>query len=122
MSTVLVVDDDPDILTLMAWDLGQDGHEVHAACNGEEALEAILRLRPDLVLLDWMMPKLNGLEVCRLVRSARDGVGVPVIFVTAKARRDDMISGFMAGADDYLTKPFTAEQLTERVRRVLEDV
>lgn len=122
MSTVLVVDDDPDIRTLIAWDLSQDGHEVHTARDGEEALESILRVRPDVVLLDWMMPKLNGLELCRLVRSARDGVGVPVIFVTAKTQRADLIEGFMAGADDYLTKPFTAEQLTERVRRALEAV
>ena len=118
-ATVLVVDDDQDIRELVSWKLQAAGFEVIGEADGEAGLAAALALRPDLVLLDWMMPRLSGLEVCRALRDEPATSGVPVIMLTAKAQEGDVQRGFAAGADDYIVKPFSPRELVSRVDAVL---
>lgn len=116
---VLVVDDDPDVRELVNFRLTRAGFEVHAEEDGQAGLAAALELRPDLVLLDWMMPRLTGLEVCQELRRNPQTAGVAVILLTAKAQEADVERGFAAGADDYIVKPFSLVELLSRVRAVL---
>jgi DNA-binding response OmpR family regulator len=113
---VLVVDDDHKILRLVRIELTAQGFGVSVAERGEEALQSVLRLRPDLVVLDIIMPGMDGLAV---LKKLRETSGVPVILLTAKGTDSDKIMGLELGADDYLPKPFNPEELTARVRAVL---
>ena len=114
---ILVVDDDPRVLSLMRRGLSFEGYAVDVAVDGKEAL-AIARDRPpDLVVLDVMMPELDGLEVCRRLRSADRAVAI--LMLTGRANVPDRVAGFDAGADDYLTKPFAFDELTARIRALL---
>ncbi len=113
---ILVVDDDPKILRLLRVELTAQGFQVLVAERGREALEVVERQRPDLVILDIIMPGMDGLEV---LRRLRESSGVPVILLTAKGTDADKIIGLELGADDYLAKPFNPEELTARVRAVL---
>jgi len=122
MTSILVVDDDQDIRELVAFKLEQLGFEVHAESDGETGLAAVMQLQPDLVLLDWMMPKLTGVEVCRMLREGSDSSAVPVILLTARAQEADIERGFAAGADDYIVKPFSPRELASRVEAVLSRV
>ncbi|MDY7042211.1 MAG: response regulator transcription factor [Chloroflexota bacterium] len=116
-ATVLAVDDEPRLLRLVNEVLTAVGYRVVTANNGEAALEAVALEQPDLILLDIRLPHdIDGYEVCRRVREFSD---VPVIMLTAKARENDLLRGFDAGADDYLTKPFSAKELLARVKAVL---
>jgi DNA-binding response OmpR family regulator len=119
MSRVLVVDDDADIRELVAFKLEQAGFEVEAAADGQLGLDAALANAPDLVLLDLMMPKLSGIEVCRALRDNDSTADTPVILLTAKAQEADVQRGFSAGADDYIVKPFSPRELITRVQAVL---
>ncbi|GAA4748630.1 hypothetical protein GCM10023328_33780 [Modestobacter marinus] len=121
MTHVLVVDDDPVIADLVAFRLGRLGLQVTVETDGEAGLAAIRQLRPDLVVLDWMMPRMNGLEVCRAVREDPDPVlaGTPVLLLTAKAQEPDLERGFAAGATDFVTKPFSTRELVSRVTAAL---
>ncbi|MDQ1534293.1 MAG: two-component system, OmpR family, alkaline phosphatase synthesis response regulator PhoP [Actinomycetota bacterium] len=119
MTSILIVDDDQDIRELVSFKLEQLGFEVHSESDGETGLAAVMELHPDLVLLDWMMPKLTGVEVCRLLRDGAENVGVPVILLTARAQEADIERGFAAGADDYIVKPFSPRELASRVEAVL---
>ena len=119
MSTVLVADDDADIRELVTFKLEQEGHEVHAVADGEAALRAVLDVAPDIVLLDVMMPRRTGLEVCEALRAAPETAGLPVILLTAKAQEADLERGFTSGADDYIVKPFSPRELATRVRAQL---
>ena len=114
--TIVVADDDPQLLRLVTRNLQLDGYEVSATSDGQQALEAIEARLPDLVLLDVMMPKLDGFAVCARVREFSS---VPIIMVTARGQDQDKIHGLDLGADDYLTKPFSVEELLARVRAVL---
>ncbi len=122
MQSILIIDDDPDIRELISFKLEQLGFEVHTESDGETGLAAVMQLQPDLVLLDWMMPKLTGIEVCSLIRDGSDNVGVPVIMLTARAQEADIQRGFAAGADDYIVKPFSPRELASRVEAVLARV
>jgi two-component system phosphate regulon response regulator PhoB len=122
MTSILVVDDDQDIRELVAFKLEQLGFEVHAEADGETGLAAVMQLQPDLVLLDWMMPKLTGVEVCKMLREGTENSGVPVILLTARAQEADIERGFAAGADDYIVKPFSPRELASRVEAVLSRV
>lgn len=113
---ILVVDDDPKILRLLRVELTAQGFQVLVAERGREALEVVERQRPDLVILDIIMPGMDGLEV---LRRLRESSGVPVILLTAKGTDADKIIGLELGADDYLAKPFNPEELTARMRAVL---
>ena len=117
---VLVVDDEEHITELVAMGLGYNGFEVAKASTGREALDAIGKVRPDLVVLDVMLPDLDGFEVAKRLRQ-REGAGthLPVIFLTARDTTHDKVSGLRIGGDDYVTKPFSIEELIERVKAVL---
>ncbi len=116
---ILVVDDEPDIRGLIVLHLEREGFRCRTASNGLEALREAKARRPDLVVLDLLLPGLDGLEVCRRLRGDRDTAGVPIIMLTAKADEVDRIVGLEVGADDYVAKPFSPKELVARVRAVL---
>jgi DNA-binding response OmpR family regulator len=115
-TTILAADDDPQLLRLMTRNLQLEGYDVLAASDGQQALELIENNSPDLVLLDVMMPKMDGFTVCYRVREFSS---VPIIIVTARGQDQDKVRGLDLGADDYLTKPFSVDELLARVRAVL---
>jgi two-component system OmpR family response regulator len=117
---VLVVDDEEHITELVAMGLGYNGFEVQRVASGRAALDAVERRRPDLIVLDVMLPDLDGFEVARRLRQAEGaGTRVPIIFLTARDTTQDKIEGLRLGSDDYVTKPFSIEELIERVKAVL---
>jgi DNA-binding response OmpR family regulator len=116
---VLVADDDDDIRDLVAFRLDRAGYEVVRAADGEEALELAKRHRPDLAVLDVMMPKLTGYDVTRELRANAETSRIPVILLTARVQEADVARGFEAGADDYVKKPFSPQELKARVQAVL---
>ncbi len=117
---VLVADDEPNILISLEFLMKREGWQVSVARDGHEALEAIRRERPDLVLLDVMMPLKNGYEVCAAVRADEALAGVKILMLTAKGRDTDVAHGLGVGADAYMTKPFSTKELAARVRELLE--
>ncbi len=117
---VLVVDDEPFICRSLSFVLRKENYEVLEARNGEEALEAIRTHRPDLVFLDVMMPKVNGFEVTRQVKSDPELKNIKIILLTAKGQDSDRETGRKLGADDYMTKPFSPTKILERARQILE--
>jgi DNA-binding response OmpR family regulator len=119
MSRVLVVEDDPDIADLMRRYLRKGGFEVDVRLSGREALNTIAAAPPDLIVLDVMLPHVNGLEICRLVRADEKIAATPIIMVTARAEEAERIAGLDLGADDYLAKPFSPGELVARVRALL---
>lgn len=116
---ILVVDDDPDILQFVEMNLDMEGFETHTAESGRIALEIARERPPDLILLDVMMPELDGLTVLRRLRSSPATASIPVVLLTAKALAEDRVRGLDLGADDYITKPFDIEELLARVKAVL---
>ncbi len=116
---VLIVEDETDLLETVAFALERDGLEAIRSTNGEEALRLVRQHKPDLVLLDLMLPGLDGLEVCRRLRSSEDTARIPVIMMTAKAEETDAVIGLGIGADDYVRKPFGLKELVARVRSLL---
>lgn len=117
--TVLVIDDEKDIIELVSYNLQKEGFAVKGAANGETGLAMIRSELPDLVLVDLMMPGIDGLEVCRRLRSDARTAAIPVIMLTAKSAESDRIVGLELGADDYVSKPFSARELAARVKAVL---
>ncbi len=115
-STVLIVEDDPNTVELVRLYLGRDGHKVLAASEGFEGLRLAREARPDLVVLDLMLPGLDGMEVCRILREESD---VPIVMLTARVEEEDRLAGLDLGADDYITKPFSPRELAARIRAVL---
>lgn len=116
---ILVVDDEADISTVLSITLKRAGYEVTTARDGMEALERVAEKTPDLILLDVMMPRLDGIETLRRLRGAPQTAGIPVIMLTAKARTEDRVAGFDVGADDYVAKPFAPAEVLARVRSLL---
>jgi DNA-binding response OmpR family regulator len=120
-TTVLVADDDPDLLTYIKFRLEHAGFDVVTARNGEEALMLALERQPSLAVLDVRMPKLDGFEVTRRIRTTNAVCEMPIILLTASSEAEDMRAGYEAGADDYLRKPFSApEELISSVQSVLD--
>ena len=117
---VLVVDDEPNIVISIKFLMKQKGYEVRTASNGEEALQALNEKVPDLILLDVMMPKPDGYEVCQKIRATAKWKDIPVIMLTAKGREVEREKGFAMGADDYITKPFSTQELVAKVQAILE--
>ncbi|QRQ96283.1 response regulator YycF [Lactiplantibacillus plantarum] len=113
MKKILVVDDEKPISDIMKFNLTKEGYEIHVAADGEEALQKVDEVHPDLILLDLMLPKMDGLEVARQVRKNYD---MPIIMVTAKDSELDKVLGLELGADDYVTKPFSNRELVARVK------
>ena len=116
---LLVVDDDRDLVELLDYALRREGYDVVRAYDGETAVEAVTREKPDLVVLDINLPKLNGFEVCRILRGRPRTAQVPIIFLSARTVEGDRVSGLDLGADDYMVKPFSLRELESRVRAVL---
>ncbi len=116
---ILIADDEPNILISLEYLMKREGYAVTVAHDGEEALAAILRERPDLVLLDVMMPRKTGFEVCQEVRAHEDVAGTRILLLTAKGRETDVSKGLALGADAYLTKPFSTKELADQVRQML---
>lgn len=119
MKKILIVDDEKPISDIINFNLAKEGYEIHTAFDGEEAVEQFETVQPDLVLLDLMLPKMDGLEVCRQIRKTSD---VPIIMLTAKDSEIDKVLGLELGADDYITKPFSNRELVARVKANLRRV
>ena len=118
-SKILIVEDEPDIVELLVYNLHQAGFQTDAVLNGATALERIKIEPPDLVLLDLLLPEVDGLEVCRTLKRDSETVGIPIIMLTAKGEAIDRIVGLELGADDYITKPFSPREVLLRIRAVL---
>jgi two-component system phosphate regulon response regulator PhoB len=119
---VLVVEDEDALATLLQYNLEKEGYDVAVAGDGEEALLLTEERLPDLVVLDWMLPKVSGIEVCRRLRSRAETRNVPIIILTARGEETDRIRGLDTGADDYVVKPFSMTELTARIRAVLRRI
>lgn len=117
--TILVIDDEEDILELVRYNLAREGYNVRLASSGEQALRMIRQELPDLVLLDLMLPNIDGLEVCKRLKGDPDTAALPVVMLSAKGAEADVVAGLELGASDYITKPFSPRVLTARVRAVL---
>lgn len=117
--TILIVEDEKDIVKMLEYNLKKEGFKTLSARNGEDALEMVKSEHPDLILLDLMLPGIDGLEVCRALKSERKTASIPVIMLTAKSQESDKVVGLELGADDYVTKPFSPRELIARVRAVL---
>jgi two-component system, OmpR family, phosphate regulon response regulator PhoB len=117
--TILVVEDEAPLLTLLRYNLEKGGFRVEEAADGQEALLRLSEAKPDLVLLDWMLPALSGLEVCRQIRRRPNTRDLPIIMVTARTEDQDAIRALDTGADDYIAKPFAMESLLARIRALL---
>ena len=116
---ILIVEDEGPLVTLLRYNLEREGFTISEASDGEEALLRAAEDRPDLILLDWMLPLLSGIEVCRRLRRLPDTATVPIIMLTARGEENDKVRGFDCGADDYITKPFSPVELIARVRALL---
>jgi two-component system phosphate regulon response regulator PhoB len=119
---VLVVEDEMPLTTLLRYNLEKEGYRVTEARDGEEAMIMADEETPDLVLLDWMLPKISGIEVCRRLRGRAESRNMPIIMLTARGEEGDRIRGLDTGADDYITKPFSMTELLARVRAVLRRI
>jgi two-component system phosphate regulon response regulator PhoB len=117
--TILVVEDEEDIRELLKYNLEKEGYQIFGAATGEEALQAVRRRRPDLILLDLMLPGIDGLEVCRRIKGDPQARDLPIIMLTAKGEETDIVTGLELGADDYVTKPFSPRVLVARLRAAL---
>jgi two-component system alkaline phosphatase synthesis response regulator PhoP len=116
---ILIVDDEKDIVELVAYNLEKEGYETLKALDGEKALQLVRTKTPDLVVLDLMLPGIQGLEVCRRIRKDPQTAAIPIIMLTAKGEEIDKIFGLEVGADDYITKPFSVKELQARIKAVL---
>ena len=116
---ILVVDDEIYIVHILDFSLGMEGYEVITALDGEQALEKARAEKPDLIVLDIMMPKLDGYETCKMLKAEAGTRDIPVILLSAKGRNVDQKIGFEVGADDYITKPFSPRKLVERINAIL---
>jgi two-component system phosphate regulon response regulator PhoB len=119
---ILVVEDEDALSTLLSYNLEKEGYKVTVATDGEEGLMLVDERLPDLIVLDWMLPKVSGIEVCRRLRTRAETRNVPIIMLTARGEESDRIRGLDTGADDYITKPFSMTELTARIRAVLRRI
>jgi two-component system, OmpR family, phosphate regulon response regulator PhoB len=116
---ILIAEDEDSLATLLNYNLEKEGYAVAVAVDGEEALMMINEKLPDLILLDWMLPKVSGIEVCRRLRARTETRNIPIIMLTARGEETDRIRGLDTGADDYIVKPFSMSELSARIRAVL---
>lgn len=119
MSRILIVEDDPSLVELLRYNLETEGFDVCVARDGDGGMEAINAEDPDLVVLDWMLPNMSGIEICRQMRQRTATRSTPVIMLTAKGEESDRVRGLETGADDYIVKPFSPAELTARIKAVL---
>lgn len=116
---ILIIEDDPSLSELLQYNLDNSGFKATVVSEGDEAINAIMEEEPDLVILDWMLPNLSGIEICRQIRQNSDTKRLPVIMLTAKGEESERIRGLETGADDYVIKPFSPSELIARVKAVL---
>jgi DNA-binding response OmpR family regulator len=116
---ILVVDDEVNITQILEFSIGAEGYEVITAANGEEAIDKARREQPDLIILDVMMPKIDGFEACRILKANPLTKGIPVVLLTAKGRDIDKRLGQEVGATDYIVKPFSPNKLVDRIHQLL---
>jgi len=116
---ILIVDDEPDIRELIEYNLKKEGYQVYTASNGQEGVAEAKRVLPDLIILDIMMPKMDGIEACRILRSMNDFKNTFMVFLTARSEEYSEIAGFNVGADDYIAKPIKPRALTSRINAIL---
>jgi len=116
---ILIADDEPNQLELMSFNLSNAGYSIIKAANGKEAIELIENHSPDLIILDWMMPKMSGIDVCRTLRSRSETKQIPIIILSARSEDSDKSLGLDTGADDYISKPFSPKELISRVKALL---
>ncbi|MFC7525851.1 response regulator transcription factor [Parapedobacter sp. GCM10030251] len=116
---ILVVDDEPDIVELIAYNLKREGYQVHTAFNGQEAVTTAKKIMPDLIILDVMMPKMDGIEACRIMRAMPEFKSTFMVFLTARSEEYSEIAGFNVGADDYIAKPIKPRALLSRINAIL---
>lgn len=119
MPTILIIDDEPDILDLLSYNLKKEGFAVLTAKDGVSGKEAVRNSTPDLIILDLMLPGIDGLELCRIFKKEPQTAQIPIIMLTAKGQETDKITGLETGADDYVTKPFSVREITARVKALL---
>lgn len=119
MARVLIIEDEPDVLLLLQNRVRSAGHEVDSATDGESGLSRFVANQPDLVILDWMMPKRDGIEVCEEIRAADPEHRTRVLMLTARSQQDDINRAYAAGADDYIIKPFSSRDLIDRIAALL---
>jgi len=120
--TIVIAEDEDALATLLQYNLEKEGYRVAVAGDGEEALIVIDEAKPDLLLLDWMLPKVSGIEVCRRLRQKTETRNLPVLMLTARGEESDRIRGLDTGADDYVVKPFSMTELLARIRAVLRRI
>ncbi|MBR2274301.1 MAG: response regulator [Alphaproteobacteria bacterium] len=113
---VMVIEDEEAICLLLSYNLEKEGFQVATVSNGINAVSEVERLLPSVIILDWMLPEISGVEICKLIRSKPDIKNIPIIMLTAKSQEEDKIKGLSAGADDYVTKPFSVPELIARVK------
>lgn len=116
---ILVIEDEEDIQELVKYNLAKEGYQVQGELTGEAGLETARRMLPDLVLLDLMLPRMDGLEVCRLLKADHRTQAIPIVMLTAKGEESDVVTGLEVGADDYITKPFSPKVVIARIRNIL---
>jgi DNA-binding response OmpR family regulator len=119
MAKILIIEDEPDVLLLLENRVRSAGHEVSSAADGEQGLDLAATLRPDLVILDWMMPKRDGIDVCEELKRNDGPHPVKVLMLTARSQKSDIDRACEAGADDYIVKPFSSRELIERIEALL---
>ncbi len=119
---MLIVEDEEALLDLLKFNFNKEGYKIDTATDGETALEKILHKPPDIIILDWMLPELSGIELCRRIRKHKEHKNIPIIMLTAKGEEEDKLRGLEIGADDYITKPFSVNELVARVKAVLRRI
>lgn len=121
-ASILIVEDEEPIQILLTYNLQAEGFRVRATANGEDVAHLVNEERPDLIVLDWMLPGISGIEVCRLLRSRPETRDVPVIMLTARGEENERVRGLATGADDYIVKPFSVPELLARIKTILRRV
>ena len=117
--SIHIVEDEQPIITLVKYNLEKEGYKVSSSDNGNDGIEDIKKLFPDLVLLDWMLPDFSGVEICKILKKEKKFKEIPIIMLTAKGEDEDKIKGLNSGADDYITKPFSFPELLARIKALL---
>ena len=117
--SIHIVEDEQPIITLVKYNLEKEGYKVSSSDNGNEGIEDIKKLFPDLILLDWMLPDFSGVEICKILKKEKKFKEIPIIMLTAKGEDEDKIKGLNSGADDYITKPFSFPELLARIKALL---
>ena len=119
MTTIYSIEDEESLISLLEYNITSAGYKFDHSTNGYDGMIDLQKVKPDLIILDWMLPDISGIEVCKFIRSNKDLQRIPVIILTAKGEEDNLVSGFSSGADDYMVKPFSPKELLARIQSLL---